>query len=317
MKKVLNLIFIVMFLCLGVSCRPKHKTPFNVSQPKDSIVILRDDEGNPVKIDTEINDPDSPYRQKLAADINGCQTELRNLSMNLSRRRAGSFMLIFLVCIQLVALWVLFSKVVSLEKSARRHREEIDDSKEKITDITRKIKELQTLVGKVATGKKPETKISPKSEDSGVETIKKTHADEDKNHTSALTGEDLRNDSGKLNTPETGTCPSKENHPEEKKDFSPVFAKNYRDGEMEVCQDRREADFELTLSSEINATFRFVGDFQHAKENKDGIFDGVADVRGRAIKSIGIQHVEDGAAELTQSGKWKVIKKAVVSFINE
>lgn len=92
------------------------------------------------------------------------------------------------------------------------------------------------------------------------------------------------------------------------------YVKNFRDGYMNPCS-QNEAQFRLSMKGDGVSSFEFCGDFETAKANVDGTFDGVCKIEGGIDGSSKITTVSMGEATLQPNGKWKVSKPAIVKFV--
>lgn len=91
------------------------------------------------------------------------------------------------------------------------------------------------------------------------------------------------------------------------------YAKNFKDGYMNSCS-QNEAQFRLLMKGDGVSSFEFFGDFETAKANVDGTFDGVCKIEGGIAGSSRITTVCSGEAIVQPNGKWKVTKLATVKF---
>ena len=91
------------------------------------------------------------------------------------------------------------------------------------------------------------------------------------------------------------------------------YVKNFKEGYMNPCS-QNEAQFRLSMKGDGVSSFEFCGDFETAKANVDGTFDGVCKIEGGIAGSSRISTVCFGEAIIQPNGKWKVTKLATVKF---
>ena len=91
------------------------------------------------------------------------------------------------------------------------------------------------------------------------------------------------------------------------------YVKNFKSGLMNPCS-QNEAQFRLFIKDNGVAQFDFCGDFETAKANVDGTFDGICRIEGGLMGASKISTTRMGEAELLANGKWKVTKLAIVKF---
>ncbi len=98
-------------------------------------------------------------------------------------------------------------------------------------------------------------------------------------------------------------------------DTKSVFLKYFKDGILEEVASQEEALYEVTFEIDgKTGYFEFVGDERKAIKNKNSVLDDVCETKGYFSNATHIETKKWGECVKQSDGKWKVTKKAILSF---
>ena len=98
-------------------------------------------------------------------------------------------------------------------------------------------------------------------------------------------------------------------------DTKSVFLKYFKDGILEEVASQEEALYEVTFEIDgKTGHFEFVGDERKAIKNKNSVLDDVCETEGYFSNATHIETKKWGECVKQSDGKWKVTKKAILSF---
>ena len=98
-------------------------------------------------------------------------------------------------------------------------------------------------------------------------------------------------------------------------DTKSVFLKYFKDGILEEVASQEEALYEVTFEIDgKTGYFEFVGDERKAIKNKNSVLDDVCETKGYFKDATHIETKKWGECVKQSDGKWKVTKKAILSF---
>ena len=252
------------------------------------------------KIEAEVALPDGTIAPVNFTTVTGFSIK------NTERKRAANYPHLVVELIELLAIIFLIlrgrgpsdERIKDVTSNSQRLvdkfvlKSEYYTLKTSITELSRKVSELQKQLEELSKqegnkSKRGEYYSNSSSESHGLTQTGQLHDSGQK-----------RDDSG---TAEQGLSTPMQ------------YAKNFKDGFMNQCSPD-VAQFRLSIKGDGVSFFEFCGDFETAKANVDGTFDGVCKIEGGLDGSSRITTVSAGEASLQSNGKWKVIKPATIKF---